>query len=96
MNKLPKNILISYHRKKNGDPTGVLVAIPVDDNGAFSIGYSQCRKTDKFSKDMGLKIAVGRAEFDTSFHSLDNIPHNLRKMLPTFIKRCEKYYRSKT
>ena len=90
---IPKHTLISYNRNKHGDPTGVLVAMPWDDNGGFTIGYSQCRKTDKFNKDMGLRIAIGRAEL---FNPLsNNIPHNIRKMLPTFIKRCERYYKVK-
>jgi hypothetical protein len=76
-----------------GEPKGVIVAIPRGNGGDFNIGYAQCRKTDKFSKKMGLNIAIGRAEFDGDLHSLDNIPHGLRKMLPVFIKRCQKYYK---
>lgn len=90
---IPKHTLISYSRTKHGDPHGVIVAVPRGHSGDFNIGYAQCRKGDKFSKKMGLNIALGRAEFDTDFHSLDNMPHNLRKMLPVFIKRCQKYYK---
>jgi hypothetical protein len=90
---IPANTLISYSRNRKGDPRGVLVAIKSGTHGDFNIGYAQCRKGDKFSKKMGLKIALGRAEFDTSFSSLNHIPHNLRKMLPSFIQRCEKYYK---
>lgn len=90
---IPKHTLISYSRKKNGEPMGVLVAVPMNSHGGFNIGYSQCRKTDKFNKSLGLKIAIGRAEFDTDYRSLDNIPHNLRKMLPSFVQRCERYYK---
>jgi hypothetical protein len=93
---VPANTLISYSRDKKGNPHGVLVAIKRGDRGGFNIGYAQCRKGDKFSKNMGLKIAVGRASFDTTFHSLDNLPHSLRQMLPEFVKRCEKYYKIST
>jgi hypothetical protein len=89
---IPKYTLISYSRDKNGEPKGVLVAVPTQHKGDFSIGYAQCRKDDRFSKKMGLKIALGRAVFQPSHYSFDNMPHNLRKMLPSFIKRCEKYY----
>lgn len=92
---VPSSTLISYSRDKKGNPRGVLVAVKIGDRGDFNIGYAQCRKEDKFSKNMGLKIAVGRAELGFNYNSLDNLPHNLRKMLPSFIQRCEKYYRTK-
>jgi hypothetical protein len=90
---VPSSTLISYSRDKKGNPRGVLVAVKIADRGDFNIGYAQCRKEDKFSKNMGLKIAVGRAELGFNYNSLDNLPHNLRKMLPSFIKRCERYYK---
>lgn len=93
---IPSSTLISYSRDKNGNPRGVLVAVKVGNRGDFNIGYAQCRKEDKFSKNMGLKIAVGRAELGYNYNSLDNLPHNLRKMLPSFINRCERYYKVTT
>lgn len=90
---IPQNTLISYSRDKKGNPRGVLVAVKGNRNGDFNIGYAQCRKEDKFSKNMGLKIAVGRAELGYNYNSLDNLPHNLRKMLPSFIQRCERYFK---
>ena len=91
---IPKHTLISYSRNKQGEPKGVIVAIPRGNGGDFNIGYAQCRKTDKFSKKMGLNIALGRAKVE-SLESWNNAPHNLRKMLPKFIKRCESYYKIK-
>lgn len=88
---IPENTLISYYRDKHGNPRGVLVAVKKDRHGNFNVGYAQCRKSDKFSKKMGLKIALGRSYYE-HMDALDNMPHNLRKMLPAFIKRCEKYY----
>jgi hypothetical protein len=89
---IPPYTLITYSRTKHGDPTGVIVAKKNGNNGDFTIGYAQCRKGDKFNKNMGLKIALGRAEFANDFHSFDNMPHKLKKMLPAFVQRCEKYY----
>jgi hypothetical protein len=89
---IPPYTLISYSRDKKRNPTGVLVAIKTGDNGEFNIGYAQCCKHDRFHKKMGLKIAIGRAEME-NYNSLDNIPHVIRKMLPEFVKRCEKYYK---
>jgi hypothetical protein len=91
---IPQYTLITYSRDKNNTPRGVLVAVKTGDNGEFNIGYAQCRKGDRFSKKLGLKIAIGRAYTDV-FNSIDGIPHHLRKMLPRFIQRCEKYYKVK-
>jgi hypothetical protein len=88
---IPKHTLISYSRNKCGDPIGVIVAVPVGDNGYYSIGYSQCRKTDKFSKKMGLDIALGRVM--TKNYVIEDMPTSIRKIFPNFIKRCQKYYR---
>jgi len=89
---VPAYTLISYARNKKGDPIGVLVAKRRGNNGDFTIGYSQCRKGDKFSKKLGLKIALGRCE-NGSYEVLDRMPHNLRRNLSSFIQRCEKYYK---
>jgi hypothetical protein len=89
---VPAYTLISYSRNKKGDPIGVLVAKKRGNNGDFTIGYSQCRKGDKFSKKMGLKIALGRCDTG-SFGGLDSMPHNLRRNLSSFVQRCEKYYK---
>lgn len=89
---IPQYTLITYSRDKKRVPTGVLVAIKLGDNGEFNIGYAQCCKNDRFNKKMGLKIAIGRAEIE-NYNSWDNAPRNILKMLPAFIKRCEKYYK---
>lgn len=99
---IPQNTLISYSRDKKGNPHGVLVSVKTGDRGGFNIGYSQCRKGDTFSKSMGLKIALERANPVVTFSRLEedgrrrclkHMPHNLRKMLPSFIQRCQRYYK---
>jgi len=54
-------MLIKYIREKadkgKGKPIGVIVAL--DKN---KIGWSLCSKKDSWSKDLGIKIAKGRAE----------------------------------
>jgi hypothetical protein len=95
MSEIPKYTLISYSRDKKRNPTGVLVAIKTGNNGEFNLGYAQCCKDDRFNKKMGIKIAIGRAEisnFNDWFFS-HKVPFTIRKMLPAFIKRCEKYYK---
>lgn len=93
MNELdiPKYTLITYSRDKNKTPRGVLVAVKVGDNGYYNIGYAQCREGDRFSKKRGLEIAIGRA-YSSTFTEND-LPYNLRKMFPSFINRCQRYYK---
>jgi hypothetical protein len=88
---IPSYSLISYYRDKKNNPRGVLVAILSEKTGDYNIGFSQCRKSDKFSKNMALKIALGRAK-DEHIETWHNVPRNIRKMLPEFVKRCERYY----
>ena len=86
--EIPKHTIIKYIRYNNGDPRGVLVGIKTK-NG-FSIGYSLCNKQDKFSKDMALKIAIGRAAQCVPERSF---PHIISKNLNEFVDRCKKYYK---
>ena len=54
-------MLISYVRNPdNNERIGVIVAISVD-----NIGWSQCNKKDKFDKERGKEIALGRAMYGT-------------------------------
>jgi hypothetical protein len=87
---IPKYTLISYLRDKNGEPKGVLVATKMHEGG-YNVGYSFCSKYDRFCKKLGLRIALGRASFVTDI--IENMPRDLRKILPKFIQRCEKYYK---
>jgi hypothetical protein len=100
--EIPKHTVIQYIRDKSGKPRGALVAIKAE--GGFGVGYSLCNKQDKFSKDMALKIAFGRAlvgaEIQTrivsrfSDSSVGNcIPHLINKVLGKFTDRCKKYYK---
>jgi hypothetical protein len=85
---IPKHTVIQYIRYKNGNPRGVLVAVKI--HSGFACGYSLCNKKDRFNKNMALKIALGRA--DVIDIQSDIPPHEVRKMMPAFLKRCEKYY----
>lgn len=85
-----KNMVIQYVRK-NKIPSGAIVAIKSQEG--FKIGYSLCRKNEKFKKEIGLKIALGRA---LSWNQLPpDIPKPILKLLPYFIERCKKYYKTK-
>lgn len=85
---IPKFTVIQYVRDKKRVPRGVIVAVKSSEFG-FVCGYSLCNKKDRFNKRMALKIAIGRAET----HLTTEAPHEIRKMLPTFLDRCKKYYK---
>jgi len=86
---IPQYTLITYNRDDNGVPNGVLVAVKVD-NVAYNIGFAQCRAGDRFSKKFGLKIAIERALKRNI--SENDLPFKLRSLLPSFLKRCRRYY----
>jgi hypothetical protein len=87
---IPKHTVIQYVRDKKRIPRGVIVAVKHLGLG-FICGYSLCNKKDRFSKKMALKIAIGRAN-NTSVVE-EEVPHEVRKVLPSFIERCKKYYK---
>lgn len=91
--EIPKHTVIQYVRDKKRIPRGVIVAVK-HFNG-FICGYSLCNKKDRFSKKMALKIAIGRANIISSSVVEDtNIPHEVRRVIPSFVERCKKYYKS--
>jgi hypothetical protein len=87
---IPAQSLVHYVREKNGTPRGVLVAVKMD--GSHFIGWSYCRKTDRFTKERAIDIAVGRAMSGTAL-TTDHMPQQLSRDLPIFIERCKKYYK---
>ncbi len=87
--EIPKHTIISYVRNRKGTPKGILVA--VKHGNGFGIGYSFCNKNDRFCKEMGLRIAIGRSNADGI--SLEALPHAIRKAFPEFTKRCLRYYK---
>ena len=95
---IPKNTVIKYLRDNKGNPRGVIVAVRLP-SGEVSVHYSYCNKKDKFTKDMALKIALGRAYASsplplTDMNDLDfsKIPHQVNREISAFNQRVQKYY----
>jgi hypothetical protein len=63
--EIPSNTLIHYIRDKKGNPLGALVSLR-NSSDTFCVGWSVCRKTDRFTKEMALNIAIGRASYEVS------------------------------
>lgn len=88
---IPQHTVIQYVRDRHNIPRGVIIAIKTDDG--YRLGYSLCNKNDQFSKYMALKIAIGRAEMNSDDISV--LPRPIAKMMPAFIVRCDKYYKTR-
>jgi hypothetical protein len=54
-----EKVVYEYIRRPNRQPIGVLCAVLVD--GEVQVGWSLCRKGDRFGKELGRRIALGRA-----------------------------------
>lgn len=67
---------------------GSLVSVKTDDG--FTIGFSLCRKEDKFDKLRSFDIAYNRAIIGTNV----DIPKSIRNEVYEFVNRCERYYKN--
>ena len=78
-------------RKPSKIKKGVMLAIPVDYD-KIRIGWSLCNfsKEDEFS-DLGMKIAIERAETSSTLRPAHSMVEELRK----FIGRAKAYYQDK-
>jgi hypothetical protein len=84
-------IMIEYVRTKKRQKRGVLAAKKI--NGKVFIGWSMCKlKMDKFDRDRGKQIAIGRANKGVMNDDSIKLPGCIKKQAREFKKRCEKYY----
>lgn len=86
----PDGAPYAYFKVVGGDPIGVIVAIDRD-----RIGWSLCNKKDTFDKQIGLRIALNRAEFYGTNKSflLEQIPDSIREEIIEMYTRSEKYFK---
>jgi hypothetical protein len=71
-------------------PVGVMVAI--NQNGKIRVGYSLCGRHDQFNKEMGKRIAEGRALKKPFDQILAVCPEKIMDNLFRFGARALKYY----
>lgn len=87
-------MLVKYLRNENRIPYGCVVAV-----GPGMVGYSVCNPKDKFNKELGRQIAIGRANHDlTDYLSIRNrVPHSLIPVVLDEVvemdKRSVKYFK---
>lgn len=91
---IPQHTVIQYVRNKKRVPYGVIVAVKAAETPTgYSLGYSLCNKKDRFAKKMALKIALGRANFNSDEVGGASTPHDIRRVVAGFVDRCKKYYK---
>lgn len=87
---IPKYSVIQYVRNNKRVPYGVVVAVKTA--YGYRVGYSLCNKRDKFNKRVALDVALGR----TKTNLVGEPPHDIKRMIPSFLERCDKYYKPNT
>lgn len=104
--------LVKYVKDQKGHFKGCLYAYTeTSDDPLWSVGFSLCHPTDRFSKQKALHIARSRAtvwptRLDSNVVKLDNnvekpdsnvvkVPPSLKHHLVEFMQRCTKYFKKK-
>ena len=79
-------MLIEYIRDENRNRVGMVVAID-----SYRIGWSKVkpRSGDRFNKEMGLKIATGRANIG----STASVPNDVQILLEKMQDRATRYFK---
>ena len=94
----PMNDIRTYTRDAKGRPTGILIATKsTRPDMKFAIGWAKCNTNlDTFNKPMAVKIAIGRltaAENDNCPCITVGMPQAVKKLLPKFQERCNRYFK---
>lgn len=87
---MSQNVLIQFIRNHKGVPCGVMAAVKRED-GEIHINYSLCNtKLDKFNKELGKQIAIGRAMRNNDDEQ--HLPRSLYSVMDKFLQRACRYY----
>ena len=83
-------MIVQYiHDRKKNKLRGVMVAEKINDYPVISWSYANFKAGDRFCKERGLKIAIGRFETKTNA----NVPHEVIKLCNIFKKRVARYFK---
>lgn len=80
-------MLKQYIRNKKNEKIGMITAT-IEGNNAL-IGFSKCKKTDKFNRDIGEIVADVRAKATFPLHHVVGMPHDIWRAIPSFLKNHE-------
>lgn len=81
-----RETIIKYVRDRKG-PKGVVLATKTSD-GVYRLGWSLCRKGDKFNKKFGVQIAKGRATAGCT-----EFPSSLKSDINEIEERASRYFK---
>jgi len=98
------NTIMEYVRDRKNAKVGVLVATKVEGGGKlrgpivrFGWSRTNTKAGDVFSKDQGLRMAMGRAQKSRNMFDVnsvfENIPQSMDKQFKNFTKRAERYFK---
>ena len=87
-----RNAIKQYIRGRDRRKKGIMVAFLNEEQDSINIGWALCSNKDTFDYDLGLEIAVGRAE-SASDEKPMQIAHSIKNELFRFSKRAIKYFR---
>lgn len=79
-------------RDRNGQPRGYVVATVINDAVRVGWSYTNTKMGDRFDKQKGFAIALGRAE--NGWGKNVRVPHNVSKSLDNIVKRAVRYYKN--
>lgn len=85
---MKETILIKYIRNEHGHPIATVVA-----TDAGHVGWSVCHRADTFDKELGIRIATGRANhagvtnnYPTLNQNKETLPQAIREMYDRSIR----------
>lgn len=87
------NVLVEYVRDEQNNPIGVVAAVDRD-----NIGFSKKNPKDNWDKNLGKKIAIGRAMTrPISFNTLLELPDKdyelFQEKVQKMYDRAQRYYK---
>lgn len=83
------NVLTNYIKNNKNQKVGFVVA-KLDEEGKIIYGWSLCNKRDKFNRERGLEIALGRMDKKPSWLSA---PYSVVPHLWKMMDRAKRYYK---
>ena len=80
----------AFVNEYGGDIIGIVVSTEHN-----KVGWSLCNKKDRFNKEIGLRIALNRAEYYGTNKNflLEQVPYSIRKDVIEMYDRSEKYFK---
>ncbi len=85
--------IVEHIKNSKGNPIATVVSKKI--NGKIYYGVSKCCKDDRFEKEIGTAIALGRLHVSSQRVDplLTNVPHSIKRQFIRFIDRSIRYFK---